>query len=462
MSRNDTPGREAAQLNIGQILRTLLVKSWLILLAAVVFAGGAYGFSSAFVTPVYDASVVFYINNNSFYGDNRLSKSDMAAAKSLVDTSIVVLEAGNTLEEVIRRAGAELTAEELAQMISARSVEETELFRIRVRGEDPAQVSALADAIAQVLPERVDEIMEGTYIGVADAVQYPDRPSSPNLTRSAINGFLSGFVLAASAVLLIELYDDRLRRVEDIRRCCESPVLGVLPLIPGDKRDKKAARRLADFEGHSAAAEGYRELRTRLRYCFADGEGGHITGVSSALTGEGKSTSAANLARVMAQDGRRVLLIDCDLRRPSIHGKLGLRLRPGLTECLIRRCEPEDVTVTWGREGARIAVIPAGQIPPNPMELLSGGRMQELLTGLRQEYDEILLDLPPVGEVSDALMTAKLADGVLLVVRCGYCRSRSLKRAVEQFRAVDAKLLGILANCAKEPKNTGRASRKHR
>lgn len=462
MNRNDTVGREATQLNIGQILRILLVKSWLIVLTAVIFAGGAWGGSSAFVEPVYESSVVFYINNNSFYGDNRLSKSDMAAAKSLVDTTIVVLEANNTLDEVIRRAGVDITAGALAEMISARAVEQTELFRIRVRCGDPAQADALARAIAQVLPERVDEILEGAYIGVADEPRYPDRPVQPNPLRSAINGFLSGGVLAASIVLLRALYDDRIRRTEDIHRWAVSPVLGQIPRIPADQSGKKPARLLADFRKYPAAAEGYRELRTRLAFCGADGEGCRILGVSSAMSGEGKSTSTLNLARVLAQNGRRVLVIDCDLRRPTVHTKLGLRQRPGLTECLIRRYGPEDVTIRTGQEGEEIWVISAGQIPPNPMELLSGQSMSELLAQLRNHYDEILLDLPPVGEVGDAVTASKMADGILLVVRCGYCRRKNLHQAEELFRSVDAKVLGILANCVKESNNLGKTPRKQR
>ena len=156
------------------------------------------------------------------------------------------------------------------------------------------------------------------------------------------------------------------------------------------------------------------------------------------------------------------VLFQRGLPQHMIHQKLGIRLRPGLTECLIRRYEPEDVITVCGREGEAFCVIPAGQIPPNPMELLSSGRMTGLLQTLREEYDEILLDLPPVGEVSDALMTAKFADGLVLVARCGYCRSRNLKNALDRFRSVDARVLGVLANCARPPKKTRKALRRQK
>jgi capsular exopolysaccharide synthesis family protein len=181
-----------------------------------------------------------------------------------------------------------------------------------------------------------------------------------------------------------------------------------------------------------AASEAYKLLRTKLQFSFSDENESHVIGVSSALSGEGKSLSAVNLAHTLCQLNKRVVLIDCDMRRPTLAEKLNIQKKPGLSSLLtgqknlaqiLQRCE-----FRHGEEA--FYVISAGQNPPNPIELLSSNRMAKMLEMLRQEFDYIIIDLPPVGEVSDAMAVAKQTDGMLLVVRQNYCDRVVLTEAV--------------------------------
>jgi capsular exopolysaccharide synthesis family protein len=200
-----------------------------------------------------------------------------------------------------------------------------------------------------------------------------------------------------------------------------------------------------------AASEAYKLLRTKIQYSFSDDKNCHIIGVSSALAGEGKSTTSVNLACVLAQLNKKVLLVDCDLRRPSIAAKMKMSNEKGLSGYLTRQCDVEEIVREYQmKHGVSFAVVPAGKIPPNPTELLNSSRMAKFMDRFAKNFDYVILDLPPVEEVSDALVAAKLADGVLLAVRQDYCNRIALDDTIQQFSFVGGRILGLLMTCASE------------
>jgi len=202
-----------------------------------------------------------------------------------------------------------------------------------------------------------------------------------------------------------------------------------------------------------AAKEAYKLLRTKLQFSFADEGNCRVIGVSSALAGEGKSLTSVNLAYSLSQlDNKKVLLIDCDMRRPSLNEKLPINKMPGLSNCLSGQNNISELIQNCGIPGAANAfsVIAAGRNPPNPIELLSSARMVRLLEILRKTYDYIVLDLPPVAEVSDAMAVARETDGILMVVRQNYGNRVALTAAAREFEFVEAKILGVVYNCTNE------------
>ena len=213
----------------------------------------------------------------------------------------------------------------------------------------------------------------------------------------------------------------------------------------------------------SAAAESYKLLRTKLQFAFADENDSHVIGISSSTSGEGKSLSAVNLAYSLSQLGKSVILIDCDMRRPTLAEKLKIQKKPGLSNFLTGQSRLEELIQYCNiRDDERaFHVIAAGPNPPNPIELLSSERMAKFLAGLRKICDYVILDLPPVGEVSDALAVSHLADGVLLVVRQDRCDRAMLADTVRQFEFVDAKILGVVFNGASESGGKGYYKKKY-
>ena len=192
------------------------------------------------------------------------------------------------------------------------------------------------------------------------------------------------------------------------------------------------------------ASEQYRLLRTNIKFTLPEDIKCPIVGVSSSLRGEGKSTTAVNLAYALAKEGSKTLLIDCDLRIPTISKKTGADSTKGLTDLLLG--ESFDVEEWQSVHQNNTYIITSGKIPPNPSELLGSERMEKLLKRLREDFDYIVLDLPPVNLVSDAMSVSKLIDGMILVVREAYSDKKSLELCVRQIKLADIRVLGCVIN----------------
>ena len=459
-------------IDVKRLLDAVLHKAWLIVIVAVLCAVLTFVGTFFFITPQYQSSAMFYVNNNAFsVGEATLSLSsgDISASRGLVDTYLVILNTRETLMDVIEYADVDITYVELQDMIEAEAVDETEVFRVVVTHPDPNAAERIATAITVVLPERISNIVEGTSAKVVDAAIVATEPSSPSYTKNTLIGFLLGFALMVGVIVLRELLDVSIRAEDDIAQVCSHPVLAAVAdmTAPGKggyyygygkskKQHTKTSRQkkpaLIGGDISFAASESYKLLRTKLQYSFAGEEACRVIGVSSALAGEGKSVTAINLAYALSQLDKRVLLIDCDMRRPSLAAKLPIARNPGLSGFLSGQNNMENLLQNCGiseNEGA-FHVISSGQNPPNPVELLSSPRMASMLSRLREVYDYVILDLPPVGEVSDALAVAKEIDGILLVVRQNFCNRIALSAAVRQFEFVGSRLLGVVYNCAKE------------
>lgn len=468
MKEKETKKDEVIEIDFKRLLDAVVRKAWLVAIVSILCAVLTLLGTFFFVTPMYESSAIFYVNNNALsVGDASfsLSTGDISAAKSLVDSYIVILKTRTTLNDVIDYAGVDRSYGELKGMISAASVNDTEIFEIIVSSEDPVEAEKIANAIAYILPKRISSIIEGTSAKIVDTAIVAGKPSSPSYTRNAMIGFLVGLAITAAVIILREVFDVSVHAEDDIQRCCDHPVLAAVPDMTTSgksgyygysERRKASAKHAGGAEAPAliggrvnfAAAEAYKLLRTKIQYSFAGDKTCRVIGMSSALPGEGKSLTAVNLAYALSQLNNKVLLIDCDMRRPSLSEKLPIQKKPGLSGFLSGQTQEQTMFQYCGIPGEEQAfhVVAAGQIPPNPVELLSSNRMSVMLKQLRDMYDYIILDLPPVGEVTDALAVVKETDGILLVVRQNYCNRIALGKAVQQFEFVGSKILGVIYN----------------
>lgn len=466
-----TERNDEIEIDLQRLFSALLNKAWMIAIVSVLCAVLTLVGTFFFITPKYQSAAMFYVNNSSMsLGDvaSSITSSDISASRGLVKSYIVILNTRETLNDVIDYAEVDRTYSQVKGMISAESVDSTEIFRVTVTSPDPEEAEAIANAIAYILPKRISSIIEGTSAKIVESAVAASKPSSPSYTKNAMIGLLAGMVLSAGTVILWVLMDTTIRKEEDIEQICSYPILSSVPDMEHmgkggygysyDRDRKNAALQsgrkpvLIGGDVSFAAAEAYKLLRTKLQFAFADESDSHVIGISSALSGEGKSLSAINLAYSLSQLGKRVVLIDCDLRRPTLAEKLKIQKKPGLSNFLSGQSRLEDLIQFCGIRNDETAfrVITAGPNPPNPIELLSSERMAKFLVGLRKICDYVILDMPPVEEVSDALAIAKNTDGILLVTRQDRCDRIAFSNTVRQFEYVDAKILGVVYNCTTE------------
>ena len=466
------------EIDLVRICRAVIKKVWLVAVIAVLCAVLTFTGIHFFVTPEYQSTAMFYVNNSNLsLGEATLSMTsgDLSTSRGLVESYIVILNTRETMVDVLDYCGAPYTSSQLQSMISASSVNGTEIFKVTVTSTDPQEAERIASAISYILPKRIATIIDGTSARVADAPIISSRPSSPNYVNNTMIGFLVGAALAVVIIGLREIFDTTIRTEADISQCCKHPILAAVPNMvasgkgstpaSADRKTGKyavaaqqAKRSLLGPNLNFSASEAYKLLRTKIQFSFADDHDCHIIGLSSALSGEGKSLTAVNLAYALSQLDKKVLLVDCDMRRPTLAEKLSIKKHPGLSNYLTRQSNLKELLQACELRKGETAfhVITAGQNPPNPVELLSSSRMSNALEQLRQIYDYVILDLPPVGEVSDALTVARYTDGILLVVRQNYCDRHVLADTVQQFEFVDAKTLGVVFNCAIESNEKGK------
>ncbi len=441
----------------------------------------ALGGSVIFIEPMYRASALFYVNNSVSLGDASLSISsgDISTSKSLVVSYMVILKTRNTLLEVIDYADSNRSYNQLLSMISASSVNNTEFFKINVHSSDPKEAEQIANAIAYVISKRIATIIEGSSAKVVDYAVEPGTPYSPNYTENTVMGLIIGCVLSVAVVILSDLLNITIKDEDDVQNCCNYPVLALVPdmgdtskfgyyrgyyrhknhYVSRNKKNDESSDSLSNMIGQNVsftASEAYNLLRTKLLYSFVDEKVCHVFAISSALAGEGKSISSINLAYSLAQLNKRVLLIDCDMRRPTLAKKMGLNKYPGLSEYLTGFLGLRELLQTYqsGEDASLISVLTAGITPPNPVELLNSEKMSDLIASIRKDFDFVILDMPPICDVSDALVSAKIADGVILVVRQHYSTRIAIKDAVKQFEYVDTKILGTVFNCISDKVGT--------
>ena len=317
--------------------------------------------------------------------------------------------------------------------------------RNRLTADLAAQTSRIDE-----LNQTIGNINQSSANAIIEDARVESSPVRPNHIRDGLLGAIVGLVLGFGAAFLRDYVDDSLRGVEDVERQTGATLIGVIPHVSAayvegkSKKDSSTKRNylVAEVEPRAPATEAYRTLRTNLMFMSATGPLRTLL-ITSPLQGEGKTTTAANLAVVMAQAGQRVLLIGGDLRRPAIHQFFGLSNRVGLSSVLSGQVGLTDAVWDPGTPGLR--VMTGGPIPPNPAELLGSSAMRQLLDDVAGVTDWIIIDGPPVLGLADALVLSSMADGVLVVVYEGTNR-RILAHARDQLGKVRSRTVGAVLN----------------
>ncbi len=423
----------------------ILRKRWVSIFVLTVLAVGAAVGASLLMTPTYVATTQVYVSvqggtttADMLQGSN-FTQQQVTSYAELVTSPLV-------LNPVIATTGLDMRAETLATHVTASSPLNTSLIDISVSDTNPAIAAALAQAISVKFTQVIAALETPASGGpstvkvsiVSDAVA-PEKPASPNPKLNVALGLLVGLALGVGFAVLRAVLDTRVRNESDVAKVTDTSVIGSI----GYDQDASEHPLIVQTGPHSHRSESFRRLRTNLQFLDIADRPQSIV-VTSSLPGEGKSTTTINLAITLADAGSRVALIDADLRRPSVAKYMGIEGGVGLTTVLIGRAAVEDVIQPWGN--GYLHVLPSGQIPPNPSELLGSRAMAALLDKLTHTYDIVLLDTAPLLPVTDAAILSKLTGGAVLVVSADQLHRNQLAESIGALETVDARILGIVVN----------------
>jgi capsular exopolysaccharide synthesis family protein len=423
-------------------------RGWAVL-AASALVGGAAGYALTLVQPAtYEAATSLYVSVPGASNSSELAQGGTAAEQK-VQSFAKVAVSSRVLEPVVEELGLDVTPEELARHVRAQTPIDSVVVDITVSDGDPTQAAAIANGIGasltRVVTTQLEEPAQGASpfrISTIEPAVAPQAPASPNVMVNIAGGLAIGLLLGFAVAALRTALDNRLESRTDVEALAGAPAIGELTLEKSLRDDPLVFR----AQPTSPVAEGFRRLRMNLQFLEV-GRSARSFVVTSSVPGEGKTTTVANIALALAENGLRVALVDADLRRPRIADVMGVDGTAGLTDVLIGRLELEDAEQPWGRDG--LVVLPSGAIPPNPTELLGSGAMGAVLAELERRFDVVLLDAPPLLPVADAAVLSTMTGGTLLVAALHRTTRKQLAGARAVLGDVGRTAVGTIMTMAK-------------
>jgi succinoglycan biosynthesis transport protein ExoP len=386
------------------------------------------------------------------YGPNYPEVKQLNAQIAAIDGEISQQES-----RVVEQAKASAQVAQIAEN-QARGMRDGEIQQVYGQGDDVVQYMLLSQdyesnrkiyegILGSLREAEVDAGLDAADVSVVDVAALPIQPSSMSPMELGMIGLLFGAFGALTLSLILEKMDTRVRDAREIQELLGLPSLAMIPQSHWKSRESETDAGSGPEllrDPRSAFSESFRALRTSMRLSSTSRQS-KVIAVTSCQPAEGKSTVSVNMAAVLAQGGKKVVLVDTDMRRPSVYKRLRMEGGKGLSELLTGYYTLEEVTQTHATLPT-LDVIPSGTVPPLPADLLSSDQMVAVVRQLRERYDYVIFDTPPILSVTDPAIVAAQSDGMVLVIRQGYCTRRMLSHAAEIFRDLDVKVYGFVFN----------------
>jgi capsular exopolysaccharide synthesis family protein len=425
-------------------------KQWIVIaLLTVLGAGAGYGVAQT-MPDMYRSTASAYASTVAGETTSELVQGS-TFVQGIVQSYATVATSPYVLEPVIEDLDLDMSVKDLAKSISADTPLNTVIVEISATSGDPEQARALAQAVIRSLADAVadpsisprgpdgDPMVQLTVISPAGA---PLAPFSPDTKMIAALAAGIGLLIGLAWAVVRELVDTRIRSQKDIELVTDSPLLAEVGRGPRDRSIAQVIR----TNPNGATAEAFRGLTMSLAFADVDKPVSAVV-VTSAMPGEGKSSVSVGLALTLAESMGRVLLIDADLRKPSVADYTGLDGSVGLTNVLLGSSTIADAVQPWGAAG--LDILTAGTIPPNPNQLLASDTMRATLAELKKQYDFVVIDTSPLIPVTDPLWLVHETDGAIVVARNKKTKRPQLSKAMATLGSVGARVLGVVANDVK-------------
>lgn len=435
-------------------------RRWWLTVAAMVLVGAIAAAGITVLLPrTYVAKATSFVSitdaggkGNSLYESSQFALNQVGSYTELADGYSV-------LEPVIRQLQLSMTVDELATHVSASNPADTVVLTVQADGSNPGQTQRIANAVAAQLGEEIESLEtpraggdSPVKVTVAVPAGLPLTPVSPRPVLNLVIGLLLGFAVGAAIAIVREQMDTTLKSTDELHELAGVPPLGSFA------EDASIAKQpVVAIRGDSVDLEAFRSIRTSLQFVDVDGPPRQVV-ITSATSDEGTTVTACNLAIAMAQTSRRVCLVEGNLRRPMVGRYLGLDGSVGLTDVVAGRRAITDALAPWN--GDHLTILQAGTTAPaDPSQLLGSPEMADLLKTLRERFDMVIIDAPPLLPVSDSAVLANGSDGAILVARYGRTRRDDFSAAIEELQAVNARVIGTILTRVPPPKKRGRYAR---
>ncbi|TLM81683.1 polysaccharide biosynthesis tyrosine autokinase [Pseudarthrobacter sp. NamE5] len=423
----------------------VLRRNWVLMVSLALIGLLTGGAVSLLIKPTYTANAQLFVAIQSSGSVQELQQGN-TFSQARVQSYAKTVETPVVLQPVIDTLGLPITPEELAAKVKATSDLNTVLITISVEDDSPVEAAAIAQGVSDSLVKAVDALEKSdksstspVKLSIVTPAVAPREASAPNTRINLALGLLAGIFLGALATLVRATLDNKVRSEADLQKITDAPILG------GIVYDREAVKSplILEHQDQTPRAESFRRLRTNIQFANLGQQSGAIM-VTSSLPGEGKSTTAANLAITLAKSGQSVALVDADLRRPMIAEYLGLEGSAGLTTALIGSAEIGDLLQIWGED--QLYVLSSGKVPPNPSELLGSDAMSQVIRELESMFDAVIIDAPPLLPVTDAAVLSQHLGGVVLVVGSQTVKQGDVEKSLQTLDLVEAKVLGVVMN----------------
>lgn len=463
------------EIDIIKLLKRLFTIKHIIIMIVVGIAVGSAAFAySKFVLPeLYTSEVSLYVNSstvrtdrNYYNGYNVVDMTSLATSRNLADSYVIILSNDAVMEQIGDEMLKIYSYDEISKYFPVDEkngkkyikgkyinscfkiapVDETEILKVTVTTQNPELSTNMCNAMTIVAPAFLPTIANGGAVEPIGSASVPDGKSYPSNSSNAMKGLLAG-VFGVLFILVVRiLMDTKIRDTESFKEKFDYPVLGEIPLI-NNGENKKGIGKNSNQNGLDIDSfqvnEAFNSFCNNLAVTMSMNDEKIIV-ISSPEMSDGKSTVSLKLAKSMANMGNKVLLMDLDLRRPSIHKKLDMPNNQGFTNLLSK---PEDYNKFLHKNVIKgLDVLLSGGISPNPSEMLSSKRTKGILDRFKEEYDFIVIDSPPVNVVTDACIVSRMAAGIVVVVRANETHFDDFGRTAENIEITRTRIAGIVIN----------------
>lgn len=428
---------------------------FILIVAATIFAGSIYTFYLQ--KPEYKSRATVILSSDRS-NSTSITQNEVLTNKNLVDTYTAVVKSHRVLNKVSKRLNLDLDYAKLSKKIEVTAPKGTEIIEINAVDADPELAQSIANATSEVFVKEISDLYSVKNVNVLDPALQPTTPYNVNVIRQELLAFVAGIILA-SAIIFLKFYFDRsVKTTEQIEQYIKLPLVGkirkyeiVKPKLDPKTTSKRDLAKVKTTEliiksnPKSRISEDFRTLRANLHFSL-DGKKAKTVLITSTSPSEGKSFISANLATTFAQAGKKVLLIDADMRYGRQHEIFNVANEKGLSNLLADHASAKHLDYTQSTKTPNLSIITRGIVPPNPSELLDSNDVDTLLAKVRSKYDYILLDGTPVDELSDSLIVAKKAERVILVCGSGDISIEDLTETKKSLENIGTRIAGIILN----------------